>query len=318
MTHHQKWLVLVDGSERSIQTVRYIRDFMPIDARTQIVLFHVLSGMPEEYRELLKDSDCIGVLQELKNRETEKKVQALSYLERAREMLISSGIPEHAIELKLKGVQKGVARDIIDEAGSSYTAVLMSRRGITMALHNIILGSVAVKLLQSLSFVPLILVGPALSVKKVLLAVDASDSSMKAVEFAGSILGGRGYEICIFHAIIGLGKIDFELSGCDKLTMTEKQMTDTCVDAFKVKVARLFKNVKDKLLASGFEPEKISEKIVPGVYSRSEAIVQEAESGAYSTIVVGRRGLSRVEAFFMGRVGHKVVYEGKNFTVWVV
>jgi len=34
--------------------------------------------------------------------------------------------------------------------------------------------------------------------------------------------------------------------------------------------------------------------------------------------LVRRRGLSKVEAFFMGRVGHKVVYGGKKFTVWVV
>ena len=45
---------------------------------------------------------------------------------------------------------------------------------------------------------------------------------------------------------------------------------------------------------------------------------EEAEGGGYSTIVVGRRGLSKIEAFFMGRVGHKVVYGGKKFTVWVV
>lgn len=55
-----------------------------------------------------------------------------------------------------------------------------------------------------------------------------------------------------------------------------------------------------------------------GVYSRSDAIVKKAQDGGYSTIVVGRRGLSQVDAFFMGRVGHEVVYGGKNFSVWVV
>ena len=55
-----------------------------------------------------------------------------------------------------------------------------------------------------------------------------------------------------------------------------------------------------------------------GVRSRSEAIVKEAADGGFGTIVVGRRGLSKVEAFFMGRVGHEVVYGGKMFSVWVV
>jgi nucleotide-binding universal stress UspA family protein len=71
-------------------------------------------------------------------------------------------------------------------------------------------------------------------------------------------------------------------------------------------------------MTSGFESEKISEKIISGVRSRSDAIVKEAEGSGFGTIVVGRRGLSKVEAFFMGRVGHEVVYGGKKFTVWVV
>ncbi len=64
------------------------------------------------------------------------------------------------------------------------------------ALKSIILGSVAVKLLQSLSFIPIIIVGQVPPVKKILLAVDTSLSSMKAVEFVTSFLGGHGYEAC--------------------------------------------------------------------------------------------------------------------------
>jgi len=248
----------------------------------------------------------------------EEKVKSLAYLERAKKILISGGIPAQSIELKLHAMEIGVAQDIINEAGKNYISVLMSRRGITMALQNIILGSVAVKLLQALAFVPIIMVGQAPPVKKVLLAVDASPNSMKAVEFVGRLLGGRGYEVCIFHAIIGLRTINFEVSECGQPPGSENQMSDTCIEAFKLKVSQLFKDVKAKLLASGFEPDNISEKIISGVYSRSEAIVREAETGGFSTIVVGRRGLSKVEAFFMGRVGHKVIYEGKIFTVWVV
>ena len=80
------------------------------------------------------------------------------------------------------------------------------------ALKNIILGSVAVKLLQALTFIPILIVGQAPAVKKILLAVDASPASMKAVEFVASLLGGHGYEVCIFHAIPGLGAIHFDLS----------------------------------------------------------------------------------------------------------
>jgi len=317
MTIQRKFLVLVDGSERTIKTVNYVKDFMPVDENTRIVLFHVFSGIPKEYRELENDPTCLTAAQQLRNREMEEKSGIRAYLERAKKILITGGCSEQSIEIKFHCLEKGVARDIIDEARKGYTAVVLRRRGMG-ALKNIILGSVAVKLLQALTFIPIIIVGQAPPVKKMLLAVDASPSSMKAVEFVASLLGGHGYEVCIFHAIPGLGAVHFGLSELGKPELPDVDMSDTCIEAFKLKVVRLFQDVKDMLMAAGFESEKITEKIISGVGSRSDAIVKEAEGGGYGTIVVGRRGLSKVEAFFMGRVGHEVVYGGKIFTVWVV
>jgi nucleotide-binding universal stress UspA family protein len=317
MTIQKKMLVLVDGSERATQTVNYVKDFMPVGEDTRMVLFHVFSGMPEEYRELEKEPAFVNAAHQLKNRKMEEKRKIQAHLEQAQKILIAGGFSEQSIEVKLHSLEKGVARDIIEEARNGYTAVVLRRRGMG-ALKNLILGSVAVKLLQSLTFIPIVIVGQAPPVKKILLAVDASPASMKAVEFVASLLGGHGYEVCVFHAIPGLGAINFDLSEIKKHEPPEVGASDTCLEAFKLKVARLFQDVKDRLTASGFESEKISEKIRAGVHSRSEAIVKEAEDGGYGTIVVGRRGLSKVDAFFMGRVGHEVVYGGKNFTVWVV
>jgi nucleotide-binding universal stress UspA family protein len=317
MTIQKKLLVLVDGSKRSIQTVNYVKDFMPVDENTRIVLFHVFSGIPEEYRELEKNPTCVSAVSQLRNREIEQKRKIQAYLERTKKILITGGFSEQSIEIKFHFLEKGVARDIIDEARNGYSAVVLRRRGMG-AMKSMILGSVAVKLLQSLTFIPIIIVGQASPVKKILLAVDASPSSMKAVEFVASLLGGHGYEVSIFHAILGLGAINFELPGVNEPEVPEVKMSDNCIEAFKSKVVQLFQVIKDMLMASGIEPEKISEKIITGVYSRSDTIVKEAEDGGYGTIVVGRRGLSKVEAFFMGRVGHKVVYGGRKFTVWVV
>jgi len=318
MTIQNKVLVLVDGSERTLQTVNYIKDFMPVDENTRIVLFHVYSGIPEEYRELEQEPTCVALVDQLKNRETLGKVKIRACLEQAKNILISGGFSEHSIKIKFHRLEKGVARDIIDEARKDYTAVVLRRRGMG-ALKNIILGSVAVKLLQALTFIPILIVGQAPAVKKILLAVDASPASMKAVEFVASLLGGHGYEVCIFHAIPGLGTIHFDLSEVCSPELSEVDMSDTCcLEAFKIKVARLFQAAKDRLITFGFESEKISEKIISGARSRSDAIIKEAEDGGFGTIVVGRRGLSKVEAFFMGRVGHEVVYGGKKFSVWVV
>ena len=80
----------------------------------------------------------------------------------------------------------------------------------------------------------------------------------------------------------------------------------------------MFDEAKGVLTGSGFDPERISTKIITGARSRAAAIVQEARDGGYGTIVVGRRGLSRVRDFLMGRVSNKLISLAKNQAVWVV
>ena len=43
-----------------------------------------------------------------------------------------------------------------------------------------------------------------------------------------------------------------------------------------------------------------------------------ARMEGFKTIVIGRRGLSRLQQFFMGRVSKKVVYLARGLAVWVV
>ncbi|MEZ4552253.1 MAG: universal stress protein, partial [Desulfobacterales bacterium] len=74
----------------------------------------------------------------------------------------------------------------------------------------------------------------------------------------------------------------------------------------------------EKLVAAGFDADKISEKIVTGELSRAGAIIREATDNGFGAIVVGRRGISKVEEFFLGRVSTKVIHGGRNHTVWVV
>lgn len=322
MTGRTRLLVLVDGSERTIQTARYLTGFMPVDAQLEIVLFHVFQGVPEEFRKLEQGLENLGtadqvVADQLRKQELEEKLGVLTCLQEAKRLLVAGGFPEDKVEIKFQRPNQGVARDIIEEARNGYDAVVMRRRGLG-ALKNMILGSVAVKLLQSLTFVPLILVGQAPPTKKVLLAVDYSPPSLKALNFAASLLGGGGYAVQIFHAIEGLGAVTFDLPQGECPKPVDEALAGSGLQAFKARVAQLFHTARELLLASGFEAAQISQRVISGVRHRADAIITEAERGEFGTIVVGRRGLSRVDAFFMGRVSHAVVYAGNHFSVWVV
>jgi nucleotide-binding universal stress UspA family protein len=58
--------------------------------------------------------------------------------------------------------------------------------------------------------------------------------------------------------------------------------------------------------------------LVAGASSRAGAIAAEARQNGYGTIVMGRRGHSRVRDFFIGRVTNKVIHVARDRTVWIV
>ncbi|MCG6918001.1 MAG: universal stress protein, partial [Deltaproteobacteria bacterium] len=52
--------------------------------------------------------------------------------------------------------------------------------------------------------------------------------------------------------------------------------------------------------------------------SRAGDILKEAKEGEFGTIVMGRRGLSSVHAFPLGRVTTKVLNRADLFALWIV
>jgi len=308
MTDQKNILVLVDGSERSMQTVQYVGKFLP-SAGLHVVLFHVFDPVPECYWDLQTDPLSSQLYSLLKSWQQQKKKNIEDFAEKAKKFLVNCGFDETSVEIKIQNRKHGVARDIVKEAENGYSAVAIHRRG-AGALDSLVLGSVANKLLSKMIFVPLIVTGQMPPVKKILLSIDGSESSYRVIEFVGEFLGKGDYEVVLFNVIRGLSMI-----------LPEHPDLKIPVDRFelaKSEIAVLFIELKEKLVSAGFDPEKISEKIVTDEFSRASAIVKEAEKGGFGAIVVGRRGISKVEEFFMGRVSNKVIHGGRNHTVWVV
>ncbi len=301
MVLRQKRLLLaVDGSERALQTVWYAGEEDAFKGM-KIVLFHVFNSIPDAYYDLEKEPKSVKVVTHVRSWEAQQKKKIRKYMDDARQMLLDAGHAEAAVEVKIQNRKKGVARDIIIEAQKGYDAVLIRRRGAT-ALKNIIVGSVTNKLLEKLSFIPLLIAGRKPINKKVLVAVDGSPCATKAVQFVADMLGPLGnYQVKLVHVVRG------EASDLEAF----RENGNTTFEP-------VFRAASNTLTAAGFNPQAISTKTLIGAISRAGAIVKAAEKEGWGTIVVGRRGLSRVGDFFMGRVSNKVIHAGRKDTVWIV
>jgi len=307
-TSPQKILLPLDGSERSLGTVRYITKIKPFK-QMQVVLMHVYAGIPESYYDLKRDPRSTGTVVSVRAWEVQQKKNVQAYMQKAKAILLDADFPEKALEVKIQKRKQGFARDIIKEAQAGYDAVVARRRGVG-AIQGLVVGSVANKLLQRLDFLPFILAGRAPVGQGMLLAFDGSTGAMRAVDWAGTMLGNSDFNICLLHVIRGREAATGQLQG---LFSPQKFVDDAAVD-----IAAGFEEAKARLVRAGFGKGRITTKLIIGAKSRAEAIVAEAKKQNYGTIVMGRRGLSQVQSFFIGRVTNKVIYLGRDRSVWVV
>jgi nucleotide-binding universal stress UspA family protein len=295
----KRLLLAVDGSERALQTVRYAGEEAAFKGK-QIVLYHVFASVPDAYYDLEKEPKSVKVVRHVRSWEVARKQTIRQYMDDARRMLIEAGHPDTAIEVKIHDRKKGIARDIIAEAQKGYDAVLIRRRGAT-ALKNIVVGSVTNKLMERLTFMPVLVAGKKPVNKKVLVAVDGSPCAVRAVGFVADMLAPLDdYRVRLVHVV---------RNGSDPVIRESNGLNDA---------GPVFDQAIHILTKAGFPEQNISSKAITGALSRAGAIVSAAEKGNWSTIVVGRRGLSRVRDFFMGRVSNKVVHAGRLDTVWIV
>ena len=77
--------------------------------------------------------------------------------QKAKAILVQAGFVEENIKLKVENVKKGIARDIIDEAKSGYSTIVLGRRGIS-GIKEFFLGSVSNKVVSSVKDVSVFVV----------------------------------------------------------------------------------------------------------------------------------------------------------------
>ena len=308
----RKVLVAVDGSAQADQAVAYAAKMLD-PQRHQVVLYHVYRGGSDAILAMHGD---IGLYpRELTTidqmREEEKKL-ILEFMNQNKKQLTDAGFAPDAVQVVLHQRERGLARDLLAEAAKGYAAVVVGRTGLSR-LKDLVLGSVSTKLLSKLTKIPLWIVGGAPSGSKLLMAVDNSEWAARCAEHVIAMAPRKDLEITLFHVIRNL-----EHGAIYAKQIVAEETMAALAKEIKDNMDKVFSQTRQILVQGGFDPAKVKGKMVTEAVSRAGAIVEEAENHGYGTIVVGRRGISQVEEFFIGRVSNKVVSFAKKQAIWVV
>ncbi|WP_028316882.1 universal stress protein [Desulfatibacillum aliphaticivorans] len=312
--HPKRILLALDGSEQSYNAVEYAAEILAPGAAF-FVLFHVLPTIPDIYYDLDAYAGGRAWIHTSHAWFIGQKKQMEDFMKTARAALVRAGHPEENITVNIQDKKVGIARDIAYEVQSGYDAVVLGRTGVSR-IKDIVLGSVANKLLGRVSGTSVWFIGGKPNPGKILIAVDPSEGAQRAAEAAVSMGRGSEAEYILLHVqrgLMGYSPVMVEA----RMTVENEELQKKLREHQREQLGFL-DHLKARVIAEGAPPDKVRTHFISDVYSRAEAIVDYAVKNDIGTIVVGRRGLSRVQEFFMGRVGYKVMQLANKSAVWVV
>jgi nucleotide-binding universal stress UspA family protein len=151
--------------------------------------------------------------------------------------------------------------------------------------------------------------GPA-AAKRVLLAVDNTEGSGRAVSYVADFLSDKGrFHIVLFHVLA--------TPPADTFSSTDER--ESWILAQEKTARALLNRYRDLLIQCGLAPKKVGISIfTTGGETLAETILKKQQELGSCTIVVGRKGKSRQEEFLFGSVSSRIVREARHCSVWVV
>jgi nucleotide-binding universal stress UspA family protein len=302
-------VVAVDGSENALKSIDYLGHVYGPKDNLEVVLLHVLPTLPQI---LVADSSRTTKMRLL---DVEKKSIQLAgrILAEARTVLVKKGFKDEQIKACHLKKHFGIARDICNFAGDKGAdALLITMKG-RSRLQAFFLGEISSKILDYCLTCPVWVVEGAVQSKKVLIAMDSSENSHRAVDHAGFMLGGSDSQVTLFHSKRHLrGFLPREVieAAPDLEGLWRNKAGEL--------IAPYMKKGKEVLIQAGLREEQISTKVVDGSRSVAADILEEARSNSFGTIVLGRKGHSGVKEYFMGSTTSKVLQDSGGMAVWVV
>lgn len=174
------------------------------------------------------------------------------------------------------------------------------------------MGSLTTKLIEHSQVIPLWVVDGKVTSHRVLVTVDGSESSFRAVDHVSFIFRNNPHAvITLFHVTPRLRdycRLDYFTEEAD-LEAAVLQSDQKCIDQFLAIVQKKFAD-------AGISQDQVIIRQTKPRFTIGDAILAEIQKGDHGTVVVGRRGADR--AFYMGSVSNYILAKASRRAVWLV
>ena len=144
----------------------------------------------------------------------------------------------------------------------------------------------------------------------ILVAVDALESSLRAVKYVGGIAGDLDtVSICLLH-VYPEPPPDFYQKGGIRDQYQSQRIA---------RAEEIFRRCIEILVAAGIKREAIycTTHMAEGK-TISDTLLEVRRMGDFGTVVTGKRGVSKAEEFLFGSISNALARHCQDFTTWIV
>jgi nucleotide-binding universal stress UspA family protein len=146
--------------------------------------------------------------------------------------------------------------------------------------------------------------------RHILLALDETKNSMRALLYVADFLGGQsGIRVTLLRIIPDPSEDYFE-NDYERAEWLENQCRE---------IDEMMRKYREILVQAGFRKKSIGIRVIINYCtSIAECILEEQKNLDCCTVVVGRRVLSRKEEFLFGSTSCNILHAPKKCAIWVI
>ncbi len=159
--------------------------------------------------------------------------------------------------------------------------------------------------------------------ERFLVALDNTAISLKSIFYLTRVLKGASHtHLTLCHVLPTASPNILTKEEVQRITQIHEEQPRLrglyWLEEDESKMNMIYQKASEILLNGGFSPEQISRHFRVHSGEVAPVILDEAKHLDCSTIVLGRRGLSRVREFLWGSVSRSVARLSRDITVWIV
>lgn len=153
--------------------------------------------------------------------------------------------------------------------------------------------------------------------QKILIAVDESKNSLSAVQYVANIVRPDKVKITLLNILDTPPNLDSQPTIHPFFKSKLQELKGQSGAQMKLMEQVLCEYCRI-LTEAGVPQEMIQTRTEKAREGIAKDIISEAKEGQYTTVVLGRRGVTGMEKILLGSISSKIVKSIKNCSVWII